>query len=487
MRAATVALVMLTALSASAKKEKFFLDAKCQLVGIATIGNPFWDENTPKKFVRMDITSRFDIPESLVGALSDAELETYLNENNVGRRVIDHIVSFDGYSLHDGRLRQLAMQNAIRADRERADKGLIDASTMLKDDIDPIFLHNYLIVNRTKTVPAKQGDKDVEKVIGNRAIYKVVMTPELLEQIYAAWDNPEEYQKIFVPVQYIAPLGMSVHETTKELGKTEPDFMLYGQMLSRATVDLPRSIGINKGYDVTIYRQELDRDGNFYSKRIARGKVSGFDDDGEKTHFFRVAGNAGSRKNGDLVTIKHSNNFSWGIYADYMPHVWGGNFQFDWAGVFRKSGLYAHFLMDLGFHMTDKPGNKYIIFDRPSNYEYRSPMFFNIGMGAAFSKTFIGMIETTPFFMVEYEPGFMAPSKLEDIEGEKSQAPFGNAVRVPVGLRLNINLNYPFRLSLEAGYAFHWGFGDDYKIIEQTCNYLDAKRKGFFLSAGFMF
>lgn len=479
--------VVFCSVSISAKKEDFFLDAKSHLVGIATVGD--WVKgDLYEKFVVTEIDGDIHVAKWLNNSVfpSDIEMLSYLNGLNAGRIVIDRLLGFDGISLDDSELRKRALLNANRRDKERASKHIIDATTLLQDDLDPILMHNFLFVRvpQQKRVTNKEGQSGYVTIY-NDYLYKVVMTPELIEKIYECWENPSEYKKIRIPLKHIPTPEQKKYEDlntlTEALEKTNSDFMLYGQLLSRSAIDLPASLGVKNGDNVTIYRQEIDRNGKPYSKRIARGKVSGFDDGGRKAHFFRVAGNAGSRKNGDVATTSHSKNFSFAVMGEYAKHNWGINLKVDHSFGFRKSGLYSHLLFNFGAALTENPGKEFSYLSQ----NFDSPIFINAGLGWGIGKTFIGLFDLMPYFMAQYEAAMMSNS---DSDAEPRDIT-GTFVRIPVGLRFNINLVYPVRLSIEAGYAFRFRVGDREKahFTTDACDIMGVKRDGIFLGAGLYF
>ena len=114
-------------------------------------------------------------------------------------------------------------------------------------------------------------------------------------------------------------------------------------------------------------------------------------------------------------------------------------------------------------------------------------MWWNVGMGYGISKTFLGFMDFMPYFLVQYEGGFMIDTGSLLDENNKAKNPYGSFVRVPIGLRFSFNIGYPLRLAIEGGYALNYGIGGKHKVITQTCDLMGAKRKGFFLNLGLIF
>ncbi len=472
-----------------AKEGNFFLEEKSQVIGIATIGD-YRNGDLYEKFIVSPVESR--IPMTLAPRdtifPSETQMSSYLRNLNAGRLVIDELLGFDGNKLYDTELRRRAELNNIRSDRERAAMDILGAENVLRDDINPILTNNYLFVRLQYEKPYI-NDKGEQKTRTKYCdyIYKVAVDDGIIRQIYEAWENPEAYQAIQIPLQYIETpeaedftLGALVTAMEKE----HVDFKHYGQLMSYNSFDLGDKAGVRKGDNVSIYRQEEDRNGNLRSKRIARGKVSAFDNNGRYAHFFRVSGTRGSMKNGDLATVSHSSNFSFGAQGMITERMWGAGIVGDFAFGFTRSGLYSHALVKIGYSQTLKPGR---VFEHDET-GYKSPHFYNFGLGYGIGKTFLGFFDLMPFVMAEFDDGEMVEAK-QDTEDDKKDKLRGYFLRVPVGIRLNINIAYPCRLMIEAGYAFHHGLGviKDTNFLKDAMKDIGANRGGYFVSAGLLF
>lgn len=488
---AAMAACVLLSIGVEAKKENFFLDEKSQVIGIATIGD-YVVGDLYEKFVARSIDRRLNMtlaPRDTVFP-SEYEMTSYLKGINAGRIVIDDLLLFDGKGFDETELRRRTELNNIRSDHERASLDILGAENVLRDDVNPIMTNNYLFVRLQYTKPyVNDKGESKERTVYRDYIYKVLVDHNILESIYEAWDNPEEYKKINIPLQYIetpksedSTLGSII----SALEKDNTDFKNYGQLIRRSSFDLGDRAGVKRGDNVTIYRQMEDRNGNLYSKRIARGKVNGFDNNGKYAHFFRVSGNAGSWKNGDLATVSHSSNFNFGGQLELGDKTWYAGIVGDYAFGFTKSGIYSHMLFNLGYCQTLNPGRRF-----DYGYDtYKSPYFFNFGLGYGIGKTLLGFFDIMPYVKAQYDLAEMrdanagADEKEEDVEKLK-----GHFVRVPIGVRLNINIVYPCRLMLEAGYAFHFGLNEiaESGMIKEALQSIGAKRDGYFVSVGLIF
>lgn len=408
-----------------------------------------------------------------------------------GNRVIDALTA---NGTDDTYLRQLALNNANKQDIEFGaehlrGEGAEGLATLIQDNYEPILMHNYIVLTRPSAIGTGV----------NYAIYKVEVTKDEAFDIVANIANPEGYAKLpNFPVKLMyAGVCKNVNDdgdvakTQAEIAKHVPGMAVRGVLLHRnpARISIGENAGLKKGDLVSLYSQRMTADGEEYSKRISRARVCGVWGDEAQINF--EAGTAGNRKNGDIVVRTPDNKNRFGIMATWTPHVWGGQLIWDRKAGFTRSGIIHHTLVELGFSMTDHPGDKFVVLDSEhSGFEYKSPMFANIGLGYGIGKTFLGFMDVMPFFLVQYEAGIMMDLSLDDekIAGSDTGGIiWGSAIRVPVGLRFSFNIAYPFKVVLEAGYAPYFGFGDDYEIVKATNKYLDVKRDGFFLNAGFIF
>jgi hypothetical protein len=160
---------------------------------------------------------------------------------------------------------------------------------------------------------------------------------------------------------------------------------------------------------------------------------------------------------------------------------------------YSRAGFVSHFISDVAFVMTDKPGEDFNFIDLAPTY--KSPIFINVGIGYGLSKVFCGFVEVMPYFMAQYEIAMMFDKdsfKYDENNNNNSTDIMGTSVRIPVGLRLDINIAYPFQLTLTGGYAFNFILDNttedltmSYIHVQDACDYLGTKRDGLFLGAGF--
>lgn len=492
-RLACLLLLMGTAIM-PARGEKPFYDSKSWIVNVA--GNPNFLINNGFQS-KVNPINNLNVPYSLSGKPTKEgclSLAATMTKDGMGRKFIDALTN-DGKS--DEYLKKLALWNANKQDIEFAGEhlrgeGEEGMKTLIKDDFEPILQQNYIVLTKTVELKDSKGltRKDSKGNILTETYYAIFHVEVSKEEAFDIMMNigDAKYYLLKFPVKFCYSGTWSEDNTEADIAKNVPGLAVRGVLLRRnpARISMGDDLGINKGDLVSIYSQRVDKKGNPYSKRISRARVCGVWDNDAQINF--EAGTAGNRKNGDIVVRTPDSHFRWGVLATYSPHVWGGEVLMDYKAGFTRSGIIHHMLVDLGFNMTDHPGNKYyVLTDKHFGYEYRSPVFFNMGLGYGIGKTFLGFFDVMPFFMLQYEAGVMMDVTTETTANDDAAMIWGSSVRVPIGLRLSFNIGYPVKLVVEGGYAARFGFGDEYKIVKQTCDLMKAKRDGVFVNLGLIF
>lgn len=475
--------------------EKPFYDSKSWIVNVA--GNPdFLIENG---FQSKVYPLKTRIPQTLPAIPSKNYCESLAREytsKGYGKMMIDAITK-NGES--EDLLKRLALANVKRQDVEfgistsKVDDGA-DLNTVLSEDYLPILMNNYICQTYTHSVRDKNGNVKTKVYY---AIFKVWVSKEQAFDIESAINDPLRYKQLSFPVTFMT-MGEYGEKMESDIAKKVPALAVRGVLLQRnpAKISIGENSGLHKGDLVSIYSQRSDKHGNPFSKRISRARVCGVWDDTAQINF--EANTAGNRKNGDVVVRAPDSHFRFGVKGSYLAHNWGGGVLMDVKTGFNRSGIIHHILADLEVSVTDDPGKKFLVYneDYRIEKEYYAPIFFNIGLGYGFSKTFLGFLDVMPFFLVQGEFGLMMNFDKEDesyspspYQDEKSKTLMSLALRFPIGLRLSCNLGYPVRFFVEGGYALNCFLGNDGDnlIVKEAIKSMGVKREGIFASVGFMF
>lgn len=481
----TAAAVVMTGTPGNAK-EKLFFDSKSWIVPVA--GNP---EVLIENGLGAKVApANFQIANPLVnaGLASDATIAKKMTDGGYGKKFIDYLTD---NGQNDTRLKDLALRNAAIREKEFGEQTLVGGENeeqlarYLMDQYEPILMHMYYCF--TNDYHRSVDEKGRASVSGTFYLFKVKVTKEEAFDIVSHIGNPEVYNKFNFPIEYVC--SGEIKNLENIISKEAPDLALRGVLLRRhpARISIGENAGIKKGDLVSIYSQRRDKNGIDYSKRISRARVHGVW--GEEAQINFEANTAGNKKNGDVVVRTPDKKTRVGLLATWQPHNWGAMIIGDSKVGFTRSGIIHHVIYDLGYSMTDKPGQKFVSTQYGlRNIKYMAPMFFNAGVGYGIGKTFLGYLDVMPYFMGQVEFASMFGSGDDTIK--ETHDPFGLFVRAPVGLRLSFNTGYPVKLTLEAGWAFNFALNKKshpYKNLEWAMKYLSTKRDGVYLNLGLIF
>lgn len=464
--------------------KKVFYDSKSWIVNVA--GDPQFliANGYASKIEKINIS--VDNPLNNATILDAKSLAIKMTNEGYGKKFINAL-TMDGKS--DQLLQSLALANVQRQDIEFGSetlRGGMDENTLqtyLKDEYLPILTHNYYcftytspeIFTKYKDTKGKKEKKLKEQTF--YAIYEVEVSNEEAFDIIASIGDPSRYDKLEFPVKFVC-CGIEKN-LEKDIEKYVPGMALRGVLTQRnpARISLGKDANLRKGDLVSIYSQRVDKQGNQYSKRISRARVGYAWEEESQINF--EAGTAGNRKNGDIVVRTRDKLTRFAIMATWQPNIWGGMIMGDTKAMFMRSGIIHHVLYEGAFSMTTKPGSKFVNVENP-NEIYKSPLFVNAGVGYGVGKTFLGFIDIMPYLIAQGELGIMPKYK-----GDKT--PVGFAARVPIGIRFSFNIAYPLKFILEGGYALNFNMGRDGKMVKEACDFLNVKREGIFINAGFIF
>lgn len=490
----SILIVMLSLLCASsADAKKVFYDSKSWIVNF--FGDDLsWFDDTPMRVKIHDFKMNVPSYSGQPTYYDCKNIENKLNEENYGKKVVD-ILTENGTS--ERILRQLALANVQKADIELGSENMRtnsgeNISNLLAEDYLPVLTYNYIIVNFHYTVTTKNSNNEsVDVPMINPVIFHVDIDKEQAFDIMSCIGDPERYNKLKFNVSFCTK-----KQYYEDIIADVPALAVRGVLTKRnpAHISIGSDMGLRNGDLVTIYSQRMDKEGQPYSKRISRARVCKVWPDYAQVNF--EANTAGNRKNGDIVVRTPDNHSRAGFLATWSPKVWGGKILWDKKTGFKRSGIIDHYLMDLGFSMTQEPDNKFVVIDgeRSPNC-LKAPMFWNLGLGYGLGKTFLGFFDVMGFFIVQYDGAFMPSNKSlmkelmeQDQYGDyQAETIYGNNIRIPIGLRLSFNMGYPTKLVIEGGYAFNWAIDHNAKAIKESLKSMDAHRDGIFVNLGFLF
>ena len=450
--------VLATPLSA---KKKPFYDSKSNIVGIT---GEYELLQYADKFYSLGIT-----PDCPTG-MTPKELCKHWNDENLGKKVLDVLLDYNGTSLSEEKLKDLALQNVLKADDERASIGVIGKENILKEDYLPILENQYVFINQSIMKRTGKGDK------ARWSAYKVNINKDVLDQVFNSWNDMEKYNQIKVTISYIASgVGKNTsnfwdpnrnqnqpvkqylkNKTRRKIAYMVPAFAIRGQVISRHPfkMNIGEKAGIKDRDRIVIYRTK-EKKGEMVSSRVSTTHACHVNDSTASLYTF--AGGQASYKKGDIAVYQPSKNSSWTISANYMDHSYNLNFTYDHRIKLSPTGISQYFITMLGVGGYEKTDKR--LYATNNGAVVYSPVIANFGMGYGIGYEFAHSLEIEPYVLAQWEGMFFIHKKSSPFDGKDgasyASGATSNSVRFPLGARLNINICYPVQLVVGAEYIFN--------------------------------
>lgn len=475
----TALLVWLFASPVSARKRPFY-DEKSDIVGC--VGDYSYIKDN-KKFYTFNIP--LPRPEDLV----PEKLLDLWNEQNVGKMVLDSLLCYDGKSLKEDLLKELAWRNVQKTDVERAEVGVIDKESILREDYLPILNNQYIFI--------------YDKPLRKWSAYKINIDKEVLAQVYNSWNDMEKYNQIKVSISHVASgkakvdiLGELTDKTKKKIAHEVPAFAIRGKVISRKPFKI--NIGTRAMLDnrdkVVIYRSKQTKGGQLYSSRVCTTFACNVEDN--TANLYTFAGGHASYKKGDVAVYQPCKKSSWSITGNYMDHSYGGNLTYDHRMKLSKCGISRYFMTMMGFGVYEKITKR--LYTTNTGAIVHTPVIINFGLGYGIGYEFAHCLEIQPYFLFQWESVFFKgkdKSPLDGLSDKYAKNASYNSFRFPLGARLNINICYPVQLVVGAEYIFKATIKQertaDGKVKSDSEKFffkpLGYKRDGLNVYAGFRF
>lgn len=373
------------------------------------------------------------------------------NEENVGKSILDALFCYDGTSLSEEELENLAMRNVLLADDERAAYGVIEKENILKEDYLPILENNYIFFNYTKTSSGKKKDKEFW------VVYKVDINKDILDMVFNSWNDIEKYNQIKVTISYVAS-GKKRSNMTKmkrEISHKVPAFAIRGQVISRSPfkMNIGKREGVKNRDKIVIYRSK-EKKGKMVSSRVSTTRACNVAD--STAYLYTFAGGQASYKKGDIAVLEPHKNSSVIFTGNYMDHSYNLNFTYDNRVKLSPLGFSQYFIAMLGVGTYDN-FNKRLYMTENGDLVY-SPIIMNFGLGYGIGYEFAHCVEIMPYFMAQWEGMLFSEAESSSSQAYRSSEgseATSNSIRFPVGARLNLNIVYPVQLVVGAEYIFN--------------------------------
>lgn len=489
----TTAISYLLATPLSAK-EKTFYDSKSNIVCIT---GDYELLEYGNKFRKVEVS----IPQSY-STYSEKFLGEMLNKENYGKKILDYLFCYNGSSLSEDRLKDLALQNVLKSDDKRASIGVISKDDILKEDYLPILENNYIFIVNTGN-----GKKRWK-------VYKVMINKDVLDQVFNSWNDMDKYNQIKVPISFVssdkAKMTTDINtkkeylknKTKRKMAIKVPAFAIRGQVTGRNpfSTNMGTTYGLKECDKVTIYRTK-ERKGKMYSSKVSTTRACNVTD--STANLYTFAGGQASYKKGDVAVYQPSSNTSLSVTGEYMDHSYGIGLTYDSRLGLSRSGISQYLMLKGGAGIYENHNKR--LYATNTGDVVKSPIYMNVGLGYGVGFEFAHCLEFEPYFMAQWE-GLYFANKYESPnatynDGTKDyhSSDYGkdvwtNAVRVPIGVKLHINIVYPVQLTLGAEYILNFKL-DKIKDDDNTKSNPDRfffdptgyKRDGLNIYAGLRF
>lgn len=424
------------------------------------------------------------------------QLTEALNNEGYGKQILDYLFCYNGTSLSEDRLKGLAMQNVMKSDDERASIGVISKENILKEDYLPILENNYIFILTHSGTKYKWN------------VFKVEINQEILDQVFNSWNDMGKYNQIKVPVSFVSSDKAAVDEdiqtgrislkkkTKRNISFKVPAFAIRGQVIGRSPflANIGSAYGLHECDKVAIYRTK-EKKGKMYSSKVSTTRVSEVTD--STVVLYTFAGGQASYKKGDVAVYQPSSNTSISVTGEYMDHSYGLSIGGDYRLALSRFGMSQYIIWKLGAGVYENFDKRIYLTDIGNIV--RSPYYMNVGLGYGLGFEFAHCLEIEPYLMAQWESLYFkrkSGSGTDNIyhysyDNEEKEI-WTKAVRLPVGVKLNLNILYPLQLTVGGEYIFNFDV-EKAEDDDNTKSHPDRfffgptgyKRSGLNLYAGF--
>ena len=447
-----------------------FNDSKCLKIGVSGDVYKLEDGDFYGKFFRNNVQlPPLSTTMCAKGKFNKKAILEAFQREHIGKKILDILFQYDGHHLSEDLLKERAWKHVQLVDEERANIGIIDKETILREDYLPILQNNYIFLAEEEnigknfwqvlgeTAALMDGDTITASMYEDRykinwIVFKVQIDEGTLNQVFNCWDNMKLYNQIDVPIVYVASGSIKksnnkLHSVRNALlrsvSKKVEAFAIYGQVIDNhpLKINVGSEKNVIKGDQFYIYRQHLNKQGRVSSKKVGSARAGIVDM--KDSRLFLSSGTV-SYKTGDIAVLHedngvgHSLTYNW-LNMEYDTKYQGLTYTFDKRLGFNRHGFSTYCLASVGLlsEMGMLPNQK--LFDSDA------PLFLDLGLGLGLGKVFLSRIEIVPYIQLHYMIGL-------DPDGEYDDYDFSQAFKLPIGVRFNVNLFHPLQLTMGAEY-----------------------------------
>ncbi len=161
--------------------------------------------------------------------------------------------------------------------------------------------------------------------------------------------------------------------------------------------------------------------------------------------------------------LSPNENSSVSFTGNMMNHSYGLNITYDNRIHLSKAGVSSYMMSMIGVGLYEHFQDR--LYAVENEWPYYSPVIINVGLGYGLGFQMLHSMEIVPYFLAQYELNLFGPYKqiftYENENYDKNKELLtAHAVRVPLGVKLNVNLIYPLQLVVGGEYIFNFHFSD---------------------------
>ncbi len=417
------------------------------------------------------------------------EIEKDLNDNRMGKYILDILLERDYSGLHMDRLYDQALRNTTVEEIEVAIKDVsAETKDILKREIaHQLLKNNYIVLFQTAKRNRLMSERP-PKEICRWSVYHIEINDKIIEQVYSNWRSLYKYDQIIVPVKFVANgrirKSFDNDNLVFKIAKKVPAFAVRGPLTGRFphTARITQKQGVKNSDRICIYRIKENRKGDIFSKKVCWTRALDVDDNSCK--MFKIAGNMPSLKKGEIAVLRDRKKSSVSLLGEYSgggDARYGGRFQYDYLFHCWNGGIANYLIASVSYnHYKKEPlgiwwGDTQSIQPILVQYDYIG------GYGMGFN--LLGRIEMIPYAMFGFsminvtnikDKTFTYWDSVEEkwVTENTTNINYEDGIEYDspllstgfwsmyVGSKININLHYPFQLTL----------GTDYNMIKSNDN-----------------
>ncbi len=459
-----IVLLLFIYIHASAQKISF--DAKYIKVGVVSNISLSSIENNDNIRNLGKINYRCTSDKKIDGRIIAARL----NRNKIGKIVLNRLLNRDSYGHLDmTKLYNEALKNITIQEQEVAIQDFsAEENDVLKKEISyQLLKNNYVII--IQKIPKKNNPK---KSKWYWQVFHVDIDDRIIQQVFLNWEKTSIYDKIDVPVSFVAEGRYYTDSFIFNMSKKVSAFAIRGSVFSRHPflAYTTAQQGVKKGDRFFVYRFKENKKGIMYSKKVCTARVT--DVTNKYTRLYTISGKYASRKKGDVAVQKDRHNTSlsaMGQYSAGNDYRIGGRLLLDGLIHFSKSGIAQYVLIGLDYNRYKKEPEG-VWWNESGQVSQPALNDINISFGYGLGFNMFGRIEIMPYAMIGYQRAFLTGCEsliywnydsedwatISFYDSKTEEKHYGyNAFICHAGVRLSVNLWYPLQLMVAADYNYN--------------------------------